>query len=252
MEVFSAFSIADFLAYLFPGFLGLGGIYAILLLTPLQIFLPNPSEIELGGWIAIFFISYIVGVIISSLTDAAFRQGSSSLRRKKNKGNIQIHDEKLKSAVKEAFEELILRPTNAAREGDPPQDTNFEWNESCYYICRSLVTEAMPRAAASGLREGAYRQLRMNLVGATTIWCAAGILWGSVILLQAGKISLPNETTITMSIFWPILLFVLSIVVPLYLVRTLINMMDIHERREVREILTGFLAGYRTGMIKKQ
>jgi hypothetical protein len=251
MEVFNAFSIADFLAYLFPGIFSLGGIYAIMLLTPLQIFLPNPYNIGLGGWIAIFCISYIIGVIVSGITDAVFRRSSRSNRRKINKGTIQIHDEKLKVAVKEAFEDLFFQSQKPVSQGDLIQTEVREWNESYYYVCRSLVTETMLRAAAAGSREGAYRQLRMNLVGATAIWSAAGILWSVILLLHEGNIYLNNEITITLAIGWPILLLVLSIVAPFYLVRVLVKMMDLHEQREVREVLTSFLSGYKAGIIKK-
>src|SRR6185503_13308188 len=97
----SIFTMADFLAYLFPGILSLSGIYVLLLLTPLQHFLKLPEEI--GAWLAFLILSYLTGVLIGTVTDALVRERPKTLRRKQNKGNIQIHDDKLKAAVMEAF-----------------------------------------------------------------------------------------------------------------------------------------------------
>ena len=251
MEVLSLFTIADFLAYLFPGVLSLSGIYAILLLTPFQHFLQPPKDIGIGGWLAFLFLSYITGVLIATVTDTLFRERPKSLRRKQNKGNIQIHDDKLKAAVVEAFHDTIL-----AQKGTTARKTNksiapLEWNEYYYYVCRSLVTEAMPRAAASGLREGAYRQLRMNLIGSIVIWGVVGILWGWILLSQAGTAYAINGNNIIIPEEWSTSLIAVSILLPIYLVSKLLIMMDKHERREVREILTTFLAGYKTGVFNK-
>ncbi|MCB9134395.1 MAG: hypothetical protein H6636_03145 [Anaerolineales bacterium] len=252
MEIFNVFSIADFLAYLFPGVLSLSGIYAILLITPLKNFLPSPGVIGLGGWAAFLFLSYITGVLIATVTDTFFRERPKSLRRKQNKGSIQIHDEKLKAEVLEAFNETILSPKGGANKKTDRSSAPSEWNEYCYYVCRSLVTEAMPRAAANGLREGAYRQLRMNLIGSILIWGVAGVLWGLFLLIQPGSIYIINGNNVIIAKGWSGSLVALSISLPIYLVAKLVTMMDKHERREVREILTSFLAGYKTGIFDKR
>jgi hypothetical protein len=252
MEVLSLFTIADFLAYLFPGAVSLSGIYVILLLTPLQNILPPPKDIGIGGWIALLFLSYITGVLIATITDTFFRERPKSLRRKLNKGEIQIHDDKLKKEVMEAFNETILGKKRATTTKAKKAVAPLEWNEYYYYICRSLVTEAMPRAAASGLREGAYRQLRMNLIGSIVIWGIAGISWGLVLLLPASTTYAINGDSIIIAKEWSWLLLGLSILVPTYLISKLLTMMDKHERREVREILTTFLSGYKTGIFENR
>jgi hypothetical protein len=252
MEVLSLFTIADFLAYLFPGVLSLGGIYAILLLTPLQNVLQPPKDIGIGGWLAFLFLSYVTGVLIATVTDTLFRERPKALRRQLNKGNIQIHDDKLKTAVMEAFNDTILAPKGITAKKTNKAIVPLEWNEYYYYVCRSLVTEAMPRAAASGLREGAYRQLRMNLIGTIVIWGVTGILWGSVLLAQAGTTYVINGNNITITKEWSWSLIGLSLFLPIYLISKLSTMMDKHERREVREILTTFLAGYKTGVFDKR
>jgi hypothetical protein len=250
MEVLSLFTIADFLAYLFPGILSLSGLYLLLLLTPLQYYLKLPEEI--GGWLAFLILSYLTGVLIGTVTDALVRERPKTLRRKQNKGNIQIHDDKLKTAVMEAFNDIFLSQKGKNIKKPSKLIAPLEWNEYHYYVCRSLVADALPRAAASGLREGAYRQLRMNLIGSIVIWGLAGILWGLMLLSQAGTIYTVNEMSIVIPKEWSISLIIVSVLMPLFLVSNLLTMMDKHERREVREILTTFLAGYRTGVFDRR
>jgi len=217
-----------------------------LLLTPLQYFIKPPQDI--GAWLAFLVVSYIFGVLLSTITDIFFRFRPKSTRRKQNKGNIQIHDEKLKKAVFLAFNELVLdQRVPASKKTKQPIDDS-EWNESYYYVCRSLVTELMPRAGVSGFREGAYRQLRMNLIGSIVIWGLAGILWGLTLLFQANNAYQINENSVFIGKEWAWILITVSIVIPPYLISNLRKLMDKHEQREVREVLTAFLAGFKTGI----
>ena len=250
MEVLSAFSIADFLAYLFPGIMSLGGIYLLLCLTPMQYLIQPPEDV--GAWLAVLVISYIVGIFISTLTEMFFRRGVRSKRIIQNKGNIQIHDEKLKLVVIEAFNELIFNQTSTSTRKTKKLTAILEWNEDCYYICRSLVTEMMPRSGANGLREGAFRQLRMNLIGSIVIWGCAGILWGWKILSQASSIYQIYGNDVLISKEWGYLLIILSLFTTILLVVFQRKLMDRHEQREVREILTSFLAGYSAGIFNKR
>ena len=249
MEILSAFSIADLLAYLFPGILSLSGIYMILSLTPIRYFLQLPQDI--GESLAFLVLSYITGVLVSAITDVVYRENPKSTRRRQNKGAIQFHDEKLKAAVVVAFNDLILdqKESTSKKVNQSPQMT--EWNEDHYYVCRSLVTELMPRAGASGIREGAYRQLRMNLIGSIVIWGIAGLLWGFVLLSQPTITHEINGNKILIDKAWAWILVFISIFVSGYLTSKLRQLMDKHEQREVREILTTFLAGYKTGIFNK-
>jgi hypothetical protein len=250
MEVLSLFTVADFLAYLFPGMLSLSGLYVLLLLTPLQHFLKPPQEI--AGGLAFLILSYLTGVLIGTVTDALVRERPKTLRRKQNKGNIQIHDDKLKIAVMEAFNDIFLSQKGTISRKTSKPAVPLEWNEYHYYVCRSLVADSLPRAAASGLREGAYRQLRMNLIGSMLIWGVAGTLWGLVLLSQAGTSYAINGINLVITREWSGSLIALSVLLPVFLVSNLLTMMDKHERREVREILTTFLAGYRSGAFDRQ
>jgi hypothetical protein len=249
MEILSVFSVADFLAYLFPGILSLSGIYLLLLATPLQPLIQLPKDsMNIGIWLVLLVISYVVGVLISTVIGYLFRERPGALRRKQNKGNIQIHDQELKIAVVSAFDDLILSKKVISSKKTKESASTSNWNEYRYYVCRSLVTEIMPRAGASGIREGAYRQLRMNLIGSVAIWGIVGLVWGLRFLTQTystGRNTVVDEA-------WVWMLIISSVVVPIILIRILRIFMDSHEQREVREILTSFLAGYNAGIFDKR
>lgn len=247
MQILNAFSIADLLAYLFPGILSLSGIYLLLLLTPFRNLLNLPQDV--GTSLVFLVISYIIGVLFSTFTDVILREHPKSIRRKQNKGNIQIHDERLKAAVVLAFNDLFFDRAGPRKMSQPAETGT--WNEDYYYICRSLVTERMPKAAASGIREGAYRQLRMNLVGSVAIWGLTGILWGIKLLMEPSYLNQMAGASISIESGWAVAIIASSIGVSICLIVLLRRLMDRHEQREVREILTSFLAGYKTGVFDK-
>jgi hypothetical protein len=245
MDIFNVFSIADFLAYLFPGMLSLSGLYVILLLLPIDASIPKPPD-NLGFWVFLLGLSYIFGVLHASVTDLFFREYGREKRGDKNKGNIQIKDEKLKMAVIDAFNSVFLDPPQRNIKGGKTttseKDEVNNWNKYCYYICRSLVIEKMPLASSHGVREGAYRQLRMNLIIPLIIWGLAGSWWG---------IQNWNQNIPPIWIMGRIVVFIAPIA-SILLIINLIIMMDIHEKREVREILSSFLAGYKTGIFREK
>jgi hypothetical protein len=250
MQILGVFSIADVLANLFPGMLGLFGIYLLLLPTHFGKLLQLPQDP--GASLAFFIMSYIMGVLIHSVSDLIFRESPKSTRRKLNKGFVQIHDEQIRNEVILAFNELFLSKPGEASNKKRPNPETMEWNESHYYVCRSLVTELMPKAAANGLREGAYRQLRMNLIGAVVILGFAGVHWGQTLLRDPNVIVLSTGQSVPVGNTGAWILLVFSISFSIFFVVVLKRLMDRHEQREVREILTTFLAGYKTGIFHKQ
>lgn len=252
MQILTAFSIADFLAYLFPGVLSLSGIYAILLLTPFRSNISLPQDA--GSSLIFLIFSCVTGVLVSTFVEIIYREISNSKRRKLNKGNIQLHDEELKNAVVVAFNKMFFSQNTNSSMGKRKSKNiaSSDWNEDYYYVCRSLVTELMPRAGASGLREGAYRQLRMNLIGSIMIWELAGILWGVIMLFQPDFIFENFGNNISIDHYWWIGLIVFSVLFGSLLINTFQKLMDKHEQREVREILTSFLAGYEAGIFDKR
>ena len=71
------------------------------------------------------------------------------------------------------------------------------------------------------------------------IWFAAGIAWGIYEIANSEP-------------FWGISLLIVSalLVLPTFLM--IVNRMDSNERREVREVLSAFLVGYKAGMFDKR
>lgn len=250
MQILGVFSIADVLANLFPGMLGLLGIYLLLLTTPFGKLLQLPQD--LGTSLAFFIMSYITGALIHSISDLIFRENPKSNRRRLNKGYVQIHDEKIRREVISAFNEIFLNQPTVALDKNHQASETMEWNESHYYVCRSLVIELMPKAAASGIREGAYRQLRMNLIGAVVILGFAGVIWGFELIHNPDVISQITGIDILISSVYAWVLIVGSIGLSIFFVVVLKRLMDRHEQREVREILTSFLAGYKSGVFDKR
>jgi hypothetical protein len=216
VDIGDRFSFEDFLAYFFPGIVGSVGIYLLLLLTPLQIPLSQlPNDIFAG---AIFLvISYVVGVFLSGISEIVL----SGLRS--HKSNLSFQED-FNEAILRAFQDVF----------GTSKMTKDEWSKDHFYICRSLVYERMPSAAPALKRQSSLRQLRINLLPSLLIWCCAGIGWGVWSWVN-------NEIVGGISLIAVAVAFCAS-----FLVIT-INRARSNERREVREVLTAFLAGYKTG-----
>ena len=155
MDISNHFSLADFLAYLFPGIFGTMGIYSLLMLTPLSQSLINiPTDLTTG--ILFLGLSYILGVVLSGFTEIF----TSQFRYK----TIPLvgFEEEIEKAFKIIFDVKKL-------DG---------WTRAHFYLCRSLVFEYMPNAFQTIQRQSGLRQLRMNMLPSTLIWILAGIGWG--------------------------------------------------------------------------
>ena len=96
----------------------------------------------------------------------------------------------------------------------------------------------MPNCAQLIQRQIGLRQLRMNLAFPMIIWFIAGLGWGIHQICNGDH-------------FWGVILVAVSVslVIPVFIM--IINRMDSNERREVREVLSAFLAGYRMGLFDK-
>lgn len=207
MEFINAFSIMDFLAYLFPGILDTIGIFLLLQLTPLKSMF-NQNLDNLGTWIFLILTSYIIGVIVSGITSIFIRNSNNSTeasdKAKNIKNEMYIDDVNLQKEIKRAFAdyifnnnlELMLKKENTITDTEKKKDddeseekkdnnesekkkddVSLKWDYSYFYVCRSAVLEFMPNAATNASRESAYRQLRMNLVGSIVILTIAEIMW---------------------------------------------------------------------------
>jgi hypothetical protein len=113
-----------------------------------------------------------------------------------------------------------------------------QWSSDHFYLCRSLVAEKMQNCFQLIQRQSGLRQLRMNMTFPIIIWFVVGMVWGVRIITSGDR-------------FWGLTLIALSLslVLPTFLM--LVNRMDSNERREVREVLTAFLAGHKIGLFSK-
>lgn len=225
MDIGSRFSFVDFFAYLFPGIAGMLGVLALLLLTPLRDTLHLLSA-DLVTGILLFAVSFVMGVIFSGFSEIAIKWWKPEIRSS-IKASIQLAN----------FKDDILEAFRGALELN--RDDKVQWSSEHFYLCRSLVLEKMQSCAQLIQRQGGLRQLRMNMTFPILIWFAAGIAWG--IYEIANK-----------ELFWGISLLVVSalLLLPTFLI--LVNRMDSNERREVREVLSAFLVGYKAGMFDKR
>ena len=223
MEVSSKFSLVDFLAYLFPGGLTTVGLVLLLLLTPVASHLPNFEIDWLAAGILLVIISYSIGVIFSGFAEIiAYRIAFKKSPR--IKATIPLPE--LKNEIIQAMGELLGKSS----------ENSLEWTVSHYYLCRSFVWNYAPETNEIIVREISIRQLRLNLLHTVTVWALAGIGWG---------IKLINQQTL----IWGIILLAVSVFTWYPLCQTLINRMNSNEKREVREVLSAFLAAFKAKKI---
>ncbi|MGD9101682.1 MAG: hypothetical protein PVF45_14470, partial [Anaerolineae bacterium] len=164
-------------------------------------------------------LSYVVGVVLS---------GPAEIIMKRQRGYIKstIPLPKLQQELISAFEALFEIKIE-------------QWSGTHFYVCRSLVLECMPYLEQMIQRQSSLRQLRMNLIPAATIWSIAGIGWG---------IREINNN----SVAWGCALAISSAILWVSVVLTMIDRMNSNENREVREVHTAFLAGYKSGLFDEK
>lgn len=219
MDISSRFSLTDFLAYLFPGILSAVGFYCLLLLASIRVTLENsPKDLTLGVLFLVF--SYILGVILSGVIELI-----ANSFRLFYKPTIPLlgFEEDLKKAFRDVFH----------------LKQEIEWARPQFYLCRSVVFEYMPNAVQIIQRQSSLRQLRMNMLPSIFIWMSVGIAWG-INMITNGKQSF-GFGLILASVLLAILLFAITV-----------DRMRSNDRREQRETYSAFLAGYETGLFKKE
>jgi hypothetical protein len=105
-------------------------------------------------------------------------------------------------------------------------------------IFASLVSELMPNSFVHTQRQSSLRQLRMNMLPGVIIWLIAGIGWGVTII----QLDVPKG----------ILLILASVILSGLTFYSLLDRMKSNEEREVREVLTAFVAGYWANIIPRR
>jgi hypothetical protein len=222
MEIGGQFSLEDFLAYFFPGILSTLGIFVILLYSPIK-FTELINEFALVIFLILLSISYSVGVLFAGLSEKIFRNADI-------KGKFPKRIEKFENELMKAFRTTF-----------DLGDKEIIWGPDTYYLCRSLVVEMMPNIGSFIHRQIAIRQLRMNLFIPLVIWIINGFIFGVVAIRQW-----PESNR-----FWGIILIVFLILFTPVIMKNLKDRMDSNEEREVREVISAFLAGFHSNSLKK-
>lgn len=224
MDIGSRFSLVDFFAYLFPGVAGTLGVLVLLLLTPLRGTI-HLLPVDLRTGILFVAVSFIMGVIFSGFSEIAIKWRKSDVRSR-IKASIELPH--FKNDILEAFRSAF----------ELNRDEKLQWSKEHFYVCRSLVLEKMQNCGQLIQRQSGLRQLRMNMSFPIIIWFVAGIAWGLY--------EIANR-----EFFWGISLLIVatSLVLPTFFM--IVNRMDSNERREVREVLSAFLVGYKVGLFDK-
>ena len=96
----------------------------------------------------------------------------------------------------------------------------------------------MPNALPPIQRQSGLRQLRMNLLPMLLVWGGAGIGWGLKLITDGNNLG--------------IALIAVSLGLGWLFTKLTVNRMQSNEWREVREVLTAFLAGYQMGAFKEK
>ena len=227
MDISNRFSLEDFLAYFFPGVTAASGIYVLLLLTPLKSSLALLSA-DITTSIIFLVLSYIVGILLSGFSELVFRFYDTRKKVQSHKDAIPLQDD-IRKAIVEAYKDIFKIS----------KGTNLQWSKDHFYLCRSLVFAIMPNVLPPIQRQSSLRQLRMNLLPSLLIWFGVGLGWGV-------------RELVSNDFMWGIALIAISIVLFLVITTTTINRMKSNDWREVREVLTAFLAGYETGAFQNK
>ncbi len=90
MDISSKFSLVDFLAYLFPGFVSFMGIYLLLLRTFQRHSLTTLSlDFFLSG-ILVLALSYVIGVILSGFAEVSIKYLAERRKKEWYKDTIPV------------------------------------------------------------------------------------------------------------------------------------------------------------------
>lgn len=222
MDIGNKFTLVDFLAYLFPGIVSALGLFVLLLRTPLKRLL-FPISPDWATGVLVLVVSYVLGVLLSGFAEIAVKRINRMMRHQWSRASIS--PKAFEAEIRAAFDALVDKPQSA-------------WSAENFYVCRSLVFQVMPAVAPFIQRQGSLRELRMNLLPAITVWLVAGLVWGGW-AFGHGLLGWGYALTIGSTVSWIVVGGVL------------VDRMNRNEAREVREVFTAFLAGYKSGLFDK-
>lgn len=222
MDISKQFSFTDFLAYLFPGIMSVFGIYILLILTPVSVILAKIS-LDITTGILFLVASYVLGVIFSGFSSDLVGLIERLQRYKDIRKTIPINN--FQEDILKAFEDIF---------GKIP-DADNTWTRTHYYLCRALVSERMPAISLRADRQSNFALFRRNLLLPIFLWLITGVSWGITFIGQGRPL-------------WGVLLTAITIAGWFFAVKTTVKRLHDGESRETREVLLGFLAGYKAKM----
>jgi hypothetical protein len=225
MDLSKQFTFTDILAYFFPGAFAAIGLFLLLLLSPAQKTLASINLDITTGFIFLIF-SYIIGVILSSFSSLAVKRIEKLMKHKDVHGSIP--SDLFPNDIVGGFKDVM----------GISKDTPINWSNAHYRVCLMLVMDKMPSLAQRIDRQRNIALFRRNLVFPLIIWAINGIGWGI-------------WNTINGPLSWGILLIIGSIVASGVCIRETVTRMHHGESVEVRETLSGFIAGYKLGIFTK-
>jgi len=222
MDISKQFSFTDFLAYLFPGIMSVFGIYFLLMLSPAHNLLSKIS-LDITTGVLFLVISYVIGVIFSGFSSNLVKLIEKLQKYKDVRKTIPFDD--FRDDVLKAFQDIFGHTA----------ESKSNWSRTHYYLCRSLVSEKMPTIGSRADRQSNFALFRRNLVSPIFVWLITGIAWGISFISSY-------------SLEWGTLLIIATILVSFFSIKTTVDRLHDGESRETREVLLGFLAGYKAKM----
>lgn len=218
MDISKQFSLADFLAYFFPGAFAILGIYLLFLLSPVQSTINNYS-LDFTSSIVLIILSYIAGVILSSFSSGVVKK-IEKVTKYKNYHEV-LPDELFPREVIKRYKAMM----------NIGKGEEIHWTRNHFRICRSFVIHTMPALAPKIERHADLGLFRRNLVVPLIIWAFTGIYWGVSIILQG-------------FIVWGIIVIIFSAMFSWLTISTTINRMHNSNYIETRDVLLGFIIAY--------
>lgn len=225
MDLSKQFSFTDFLAYLFPGAFAIVGLYVLLLLSPAKQYVGNiPLDITTGLIFLVF--SYIIGVILSGFSGAAVSRIEKITKYQDGHGIIP--SDLFPDDVIDGFKDVM----------GIPKDKELKWTQGHYRVCLMMVEEKMPTITQRVERQRIISLFRRNLISPLIVWEITGISWG-VSTITRGQM------------WWGIIIIVFSLAIFGASIKATIDRMHHGAKIEIRETISGFIAGYKLGLFSK-
>ena len=215
-ELTGRFALSDFLAYLFPGAAGIGGIYFALRLTwPGNV--PLPAKIDLGESALVFVAAYLFGMVLSTLSYPLMSAAAWLLGR-------FVAQPDPRAEIIPTITESRVRETVASHLGRRVDELG-NWSKELFYVARAIVTERSAVHASLAARQNALYKLKQNSLIPLAAWSYAAGVWAYRDL----HLPFPLATVLTIVMFVAV-------------TGQVVNRANRNREREAREIYVGIAA----------